>query len=81
MIPWWKQLDHDLQCGLHSGLPLCCVLFYVLVWARIRQGRFTRWYMQQHESDYIPCPLCVLRGREVRVAECGCNGGTWLERT
>ena len=81
MTRWLQQLDHDLQCGLHSGLSLCCVLFYGLVWSNVRQGRFTRWYMKQHKLGYIPCPLCVLLRRDVCVTDCGCNGGTWLERT
>jgi hypothetical protein len=24
----------DIECGLHSGFPPCCVIFYITVWAR-----------------------------------------------
>jgi hypothetical protein len=25
-----KQIKHNLKCGLHSNIPLCCILWYIL---------------------------------------------------
>ncbi len=30
---------HDIQCGLHSGIPPCCIAWYVTVWVEWPQER------------------------------------------
>lgn len=29
---WIKKLLPAIECGLHSGFPICCILFYVSFW-------------------------------------------------
>ncbi len=53
----------DFRLGLRYGIPLCCVLFYVLIWRHLDAGY--NWYFRRFvlaDRDYIPCPLCALLG-------------------
>lgn len=27
-----RGMLHDVECGLHSGFPLCCIFYYVFLW-------------------------------------------------
>jgi hypothetical protein len=50
----WAFPNHPhIQCGLHSGFPVCCILFYVLFWLPVVFGemrpfklnkRFIAWW-------------------------------------
>jgi len=31
---------HDFDCGLHSGLPLCCVMFFSTCWHELQRNFF-----------------------------------------
>ena len=62
----------DLRKGLRYGYPLCCVLWYVLVWRYIHPGynQYFRLFVLR-DRDYILCPFCALlgigRGKEHKV--------------
>jgi hypothetical protein len=69
-----------VHCGLHSGLPDCCILFYITCW----------WPLTLAESDddegnpyrdlldgaggrgsgYVPCPGCLAARNFVEVRPC-----------
>jgi len=60
--------------GLHNRIPLCCVLTFVAVWApsfRLESGRINRvrteYLRLTDRYNYIPCLLCVLRGRRLEI--------------
>ena len=66
------DLTH-IECGLHSGYPRCCVLFYVKFWwpyhAAWHAGRAdlsgVAPYRQTLDAlkiraGYVPCPACAL---------------------
>jgi hypothetical protein len=43
--------SQDWKCGRHSGFPLCCIAFYVLIWSPLfvnygskYKGSFTEFY-------------------------------------
>lgn len=74
----------DIHCGLHSGIPECCVFFFVKVWSRWGQGRerdrryaeyhaFLRGALGGRHPGYVLCPACVLRRHVVAVRRCGCH--------
>ena len=53
----------DLREGLRYHFPLCCILFYVLVYRHIHTRIY--WYFKRfclRDRDYIPCPFCALLG-------------------
>lgn len=45
---------YDLIYGLASGIPLCCVYWYVNAWSKLDHGE---WHNNQF--GYIPCPSCL----------------------
>lgn len=67
---------HDIRCGFHSGIPACCIAFYLGPWSWVSYGRFpwlrARYLKATQDFNYIGCPLCLLRGRRVLVADCLC---------
>jgi hypothetical protein len=66
-----QQLQATIDCAAHSGIPACCVLFYIGSW---------RWFSAQDAAKYrsripatfthIPCPKCLQSGRTIRMRRC-----------
>lgn len=65
-----EDMHRTIACGLHSGIPPCCVAFYVRTWLwQSRGGAITRFadrYLRRLDRDpdrlwcgYIPCPGCL----------------------
>lgn len=75
-----SRAEVDLRCGLHSGIPRCCIAWFVSCWRFWPGARFNTYYkiVQLSEElhgiafDHIPCPLCIVRGREDGVLDCAC---------
>jgi len=73
----------DVECGLHSGIPPCCVLFYVAEWRPLVHelgndhpavAAHSR-RMFRVRPGYVPCPACMRRGAFVRIRDMGCCEG------
>lgn len=67
---------HDVVCGLHSGLPICCVVFFVKVMSKIRGEEDRLAYFDMFPSrrpGYVPCPKCLIDGAFVKVRPCSCD--------
>lgn len=77
---WPEVLYYEGVCGVHSGIPWCCVLWFVtgdhVLTATTNMkdptslaGRYRKW-ARRHDAKpwakYIRCPACVLRN--VRAA-------------
>lgn len=76
-----------IECGLHSGLPKCCVAFFVKVWwpywlllderlslAKVDpHGSFDAYQKWTTRPGYVPCPRCVLDESFVEVLPCECE--------
>jgi hypothetical protein len=72
--------DVDVVRGEHSGIPPCCIEFFVTTWrrqwhdprragiyrARIRMAGLR----QRRRVGYIPCPECLDAHRFVRIHTC-----------
>lgn len=63
-----RRVGHR-EMGRLSGIPACCVRFYVNVWipARFSMAAPARW-TEHYESGgrgYVPCRACQLDGRRV----------------
>ncbi len=70
-VPW------TIECGIHSGIPWCCVKFYVVHWMfsddgdelRIKHRKLmARWGMAL--VGYIPCGACCRIGHRAFVKSC-----------
>ncbi len=79
-----KTIGEQIDCGRHSGIPECCVYFFVTWW----QDSCDDW--RAHRSydafkgmaeaihrvawGYVVCPQCMLSGHYVRLSRCpeGC---------
>ena len=71
-------LQHDVVCGLHSGFPPCCVIFYITKkrWMAVEENdRYMAKISRREKSlkrriNYVPCPECLRAGRIVRCKPC-----------
>jgi hypothetical protein len=68
----------EIECGLHSGFPKCCILFFVKVWRSCRPTPPQSYYSTMQAlgvepPGYIPCPTCLLAGNIVPVKPCACG--------
>ena len=81
----------DINCGWHSGMRPCCILWFVTAnrWisgTAIRRGyhRLIDWQSERLTRqgklcfDHVPCPICLAKGRAVVLRDCECS--TWLGR-
>jgi len=73
-------LCHHIEMGRHSGIPACCVLFYVSVWLHIYTREEGRVYWQRMhdvevkeniDAQYIVCPNCLKRREFINIHRCG----------
>lgn len=85
---------HMIECGLHSGLPPCCVSFFVKMWwpytlavnalsAREQANAVVAYDAYQAwttRPGYIPCPNCVIDRRFVHILACDCESGRLPQR-
>jgi hypothetical protein len=72
----------DIECGMHSGFPRCCILFFVKVWRNWMEQRDcalmdaylrTQRALGVGSAGYVRCPACVLAGNAVPVKDCFCH--------
>lgn len=84
-----KQVLDDITCGLHSGIPECCVAFYLLMWQPAVHAekaladtmldasslfKFNAHYRKLlGPCGYVRCPACILAKRVVKVKACDCT--------
>jgi hypothetical protein len=70
-----RQLPKSFECGVHSGFPTCCIVFYLTrkIWmtelenerynSLIRQKRYYVYNdvgaIDKIVPSYIPCPRCL----------------------
>lgn len=79
-----RHLARTVECGLHSGIPACCVRFYVTRWLwyfdrRGWRGTFPARYRARIMAarkgfEYVPCPACLRRGRARPLLRCPTPG-------
>lgn len=72
-----------VHCGMHSGFPLCCIMFQGLVWVYIpseMKNKINNWRKKvigDVHPGYIMCPKCVLSKNIVSVVRCDCGAYGW----
>lgn len=66
----------NVECGLHSGFPFCCIFWYVTLWCWFvvkwpwLRNHYHNW--NRHDwACYVTCPLCkILKRKPARVRAC-----------
>lgn len=69
-----EVLGH-VACGLHSGLPLCCVVFFVKVQLALDDSARASYLRvgRGDEPDYFACPRCLVERSFVKLKPCDCG--------
>ena len=70
--------SHHRECGKHSGIPECCVEWYVGSWSSTIMNIPVLWkaYWDYNDGDsveYIRCHVCIDNKRSVELKECNCE--------
>jgi hypothetical protein len=74
-----RRIVRDVHCGRHSGLPDCCILFFITCYRSVRTDEemgISSEYHKLLESmgadrlGYVPCPACLAAQRFVRMRPC-----------
>ncbi len=71
------SLGLDIRMGRCSGIPLCCIAWFVVVWPLFQDTSVhvpprQQWYLSLTTpgSEHVQCPACILRRRVVTVRDC-----------
>ena len=81
----FKLLPRDIRCGLRSNIPICCILFFCVIWRLLYffinfslVKKFLGWYPPNSPEgcNYIPCLFCLLLRRSRKLYECELNDKT-----
>lgn len=85
-----QNIGRMVECGVHSGLPACCVKFFItdITWMTSTQSRNYRGKIKLRSDalgivwGYIPCSNCLRDGKVVKVLPCPENShcGYIIER-
>lgn len=71
---------YHILFGTHSGIPPCCIRFFVQEWDMSEGWRDEgNWYHQAINAakfGYVPCPDCLGSGNKAKIIDCsiGCGG-------
>lgn len=74
-----KDSDYHRECGRHSGIPECCINWYIGPWnevvAQVPYLWATYWKANNTpiEVEYIRCPVCIENSKIVMIKECDCH--------
>lgn len=72
--------EFDAECGRHSGIPECCIDFFVKHWSKVwmkHNSTFTRFYRKAltfRKFDHVACPHCLITKNVVKLKKCKCGG-------
>lgn len=75
--PEAQPVRYHWECGRHSGIPPCCRVFYIAVWSRCHRRPLRELYLSLVGPwEYVPCPVCMVRGRgkDTVLRDCTCDG-------
>ena len=82
-------LTHDIKCGMHSGIPDCCIYFWITEYTSFTLYD-TKLTMENSDRDkyfekinkldvigkrigYIPCRKCLKSKNFAKVKKCKCH--------
>jgi len=70
--------DYHRKCGRHSGIPECCINWYINSWSTIVANVPVLWraywdYNNTEDAGYIRCSACIENSIVVELKECDCE--------
>ena len=75
---WESPISDDLKRGRCTGIPECCITFFLFTGVRAPYATAADW-------GYIACPKCVDAGNRIEPKHCSdlkeaCTCGAWVDR-
>ena len=66
------QASRDIAFGVHSGIPRCCIAFFVKEWEYMYMDDSNPYVQAVNYAawNYVPCPKCLGTGRKVKIKFC-----------
>ena len=65
------------ECGLHSGIPPCCILYFLLTRTNnndiLRELERKACALAGIDAYYAICPSCILARRVIETKRCNCS--------
>jgi hypothetical protein len=80
-----EEIDWIVRCGLFSGIPSCCIRYYVEFWhwllitedecdSRVNDYWNLIWKACKKRKiecfNRIPCPECLMHGKPIKLNSC-----------
>jgi len=70
-----RGLSQEYKCGRNSGMPVCCIVWYLTVWKLLSfkiKCRYNEWVLDYSNESirYIRCPMCKVLGRYIDMKHC-----------
>jgi hypothetical protein len=67
--------ENDRRCGNCSGIPDCCVEYFITVWKESHMGIKLPVLKELDKSEnpgvhYIPCPTCLKNKNFIKLLPC-----------
>jgi hypothetical protein len=73
--------NHHVVCGRHSGIPECCIEWFVGPWQKtilnIPVLWKAYWDYNGEKASYIRCPGCIEGDKSVCLSSCDCEALTF----
>ena len=77
-----KKIKYHFSCGIHSNIPMCCILWWLLVYIwlsnKVKGKLITRYIKIFNDIQYIPCPICCLLKKKYTIKICECRYKTLI---
>lgn len=68
---FFKEHAYHIAYGRHSGIPGCCIHFFLHKWGNELSGQTAYAKLINDLSwGYVPCPECIAKGNKVHVIDC-----------
>jgi hypothetical protein len=64
------------ECGRHSGIPTCCIYWFIGPWLHFvsKVPRLWKMYYEANGTvEYIRCPMCITIDRQKEMTLCNCD--------
>lgn len=74
-----RSLLYNWRCGKHSGFPVCCRIYYQILYTINSSWIFSKIYSLEWKykkplwATYKPCPLCFTRRNFIIPKWCDCG--------
>ena len=73
-----ESIDYHVECGRHSGIPECCIIWFTGPWKTVRTfgEEWAAYWIKNNNIegvDYIRCPECIDKSIVVDIKGCDCE--------